>query len=86
MIVHGPDSVRARNLRLKAARVITVMSRGAVLRVTYTRRGSDFTLSDGTRVAPEVALHVVNDVRIRGADAGLFPTTPQTWKFDDQCT
>jgi hypothetical protein len=78
------DSVRARNLRLKAARVITSMSRGTMLRATHTSRGSNFTLSDGTRVPPEVALLVVNDVRIHSADAGLFPATSQTWRFDDQ--
>jgi len=54
-----------------------------MLRVTYTRHGSDFTLSDGTRVPPEVALLVVNDVRIHSADAGLFPATPQTWRYSD---
>jgi hypothetical protein len=59
------------------------MERGAMLRVTYTRHGSDFTLSDGTRVPPEVALLVVNDVRVHSADAGLFPTTPQTWRYSD---
>jgi len=83
MAIHAPDSLRARNVRLKAARVITSMERGATLRVTYTRHGSDFTLSDGTRIPPEVALLVVNDVRIHSADAGLFPATPQTWRYSD---
>jgi hypothetical protein len=80
------DSVRARNLRLRVAHCITAMTRGAVLHLTYTKHGSDFRLSDGTRVPPEVAMLVVNDVRIHSADAGLFPGTPQTWRFDDQST
>jgi hypothetical protein len=69
-MIRAPDSVRARSLRLKAARVITAMSRGTALSVAYTRHGSNFTLSDGTRVPPEVALLVVSDVRIHSADAG----------------
>jgi hypothetical protein len=80
MTIHAPDSVRARNLRLQAARVITTMTRGATLQLTYTKHGSDFHLSDGTRVPPEVALAVVNDTRIRSVDKGLFPGTPQTWR------
>jgi hypothetical protein len=74
------DSVQARHCRLKAARIITAMSRGATLQLTHTKHGSDFRLSDGTRVPPEVALAVVNDTRIRSVDKGLFPGAPQTWR------
>ena len=75
------DSVQAKNYRLKAARIITAMSRGAALHLTYTKYGSNFTLSNGTRVAPEIALLVVNDVRVCSVNDGLFPTTPQTWRY-----
>jgi hypothetical protein len=67
--------------RAAAARVITAMSRGASLNLTYTRRGSAFTLSDGTVVPPEIALAVVGDVRVVSVNDGLFPATPQTWRF-----
>ena len=65
--------------RAKAVRVITAMSRGCTLNLTFTKHGSAFTLSDGTHVAPEVAVMVINDVRILSACDGLFPL-PQTWR------
>jgi len=79
-------SLRAKHRRLDrrrggAARVITEMSRGASLRLTFTQRGSNFTLSNGIPVTPEVVLLVVNDVRIVSVNDGLFPTTPQTWTW-----
>ena len=67
--------------RVKAAHVITAMSRGASLNLTFTRKDSVFTLSDGTVVTPETALMVVNDIRICSVDDGLFPATPQTWRY-----
>ena len=81
MTIRASDSVRARNLRLRVAHCITAMTRGATLQLTYTRHGSDFCLSDGTRIPPEVALAVVNDTRIHSVDKGLFPGTPQTWRY-----
>jgi hypothetical protein len=76
---------RARRLqdrrREKAARVITAMERGQTLNLTFSKRGSDFTLSDGTPVSAETALLVVNDVRVVSVNDGLFPVTPQTWRF-----
>jgi hypothetical protein len=66
--------------RQKAARVITAMQRGASLNLTHTRKGSVFTLN-GTVVAPETALAVVNDVRVCSVNDGLFPATPQTWRY-----
>jgi hypothetical protein len=79
-------SLRAKRRQLDrrrrgAARVITEMARGASLHLAFTRHGSDFMLSNGTRVTPEVALLVVNDVRIVGVNDGLFPATPQTWRY-----
>ena len=79
-------SLRAKHRQLDrrrrgAARVITEMSRGASLHLAFTRHGSDFTLSNGTRVTPEVALLVVNDVRVVSVNDGLFPATPQTWRY-----
>jgi len=70
--------------RAAAARVITMMSRGATLNLTFTRSGSAFTLSNGAQVAPEVAIAVINDVRILSACDGLFPSLPQTWKHVEQ--
>ena len=76
---------RARRLRdrrrVKAARVLTKMSRGASLHLTFSKRGSDFTLSDGTSVSAETALMVVNDIRVVSVNDGLFPATPQTWRY-----
>jgi len=57
------------------------MSRGASLHLIFTRHGSNFTLSNGICVTPEVALLVVNDVRVVSANDGLFPTAPQTWRY-----
>jgi hypothetical protein len=70
--------------RAKAARVITAMSRGLSLHLTFSKRGSDFSLSNGTPVSTETALMVVNDVRVCSVNDGLFPTTPQTWRFIDR--
>jgi hypothetical protein len=67
--------------REKAARIITAMSRGAALHLTFTERGSDFALSNGVRVTPAVALMVVNDARVVSVNDGLFPATPQTWRY-----
>jgi hypothetical protein len=64
--------------RAKAARVITAMSRGLTLNLTFTKNSSVFTLSDGSRVASEVAVAVINDVRIISQSGGLFPSLPQT--------
>jgi len=57
------------------------MSRGASLNLTFMRNGSAFTLSDGTPVSSEIALMVVNDIRVVSVNDGLFPTTPQTWRY-----
>jgi hypothetical protein len=67
--------------RAAAARVITSMSCGRSLHQTFLKRGSVWTLSDGTIVPPEVALAVVNDVRVVSAGDGLFPQTSQTWRY-----
>jgi hypothetical protein len=57
------------------------MMRGAALHLTHTTHGSDFALSDGTRVAAGIALLVVNDLRVVSVNDGLFPATPQTWRY-----
>jgi hypothetical protein len=67
--------------REKAVHVITAMQRGASLNLTFTKRGSVWTLSGGTVVAPEIALAVVNDVRVYSVNDGLFPQIPQTWRY-----
>jgi hypothetical protein len=66
--------------RAAAARVILMMARGATLNLMFTKTGSAFTLSDGTYVAPEIAIMVINDVRIISLQDGLFPALPQTWR------
>jgi len=86
MSIPTVNSLRANHRKLDrrrgdAAHVISAMSRGASLHLTFTRRGSDFMLSNGIRVTPEVALLVVNDVRVVSVNDGLFPTTPQTWRY-----
>jgi hypothetical protein len=82
-MIHGPDSARARHLRLKAARVVTAMSRGVSLYLTHTGRGACYALSNGTRIPAEVAQVVINHACVRSADDGLFKVTPQVWKYSD---
>jgi len=72
--------------RVAAARVITAMERGATLNLMFTRHGSAFTLSNGEHVASEIALMVINDVRIISQLDGLLPSLPQSWKFIDQAS
>jgi len=67
--------------RLEAAKVITSMSHGMSLQLSFTQHGSDFILSNGTRVAPEVAIAVISDLRVVSQADGLFPSLPQTWIY-----
>jgi hypothetical protein len=67
--------------RQKVAQVITAMSRGLTLNLTFTRTGSAFTLSNGAHVASEIAIAVINDTRIISQSDGLFPSLPQTWRY-----
>jgi len=85
MTIHSVASIRrARRFqdrrREKAAAVIATMARGASLNLTHTQKGSVFSLN-GTVVAPKIALAVVNDVRVCSVNDGLFPATPQTWRY-----
>jgi hypothetical protein len=89
MTIHTVQSIRrVRRFqdrhRAKAARVITAMERGQMLHLMFTRNGSAFTLSNGAHVAPEVAIAVINDVRIISQNDGLFPSLPQSWKHVEQ--
>jgi hypothetical protein len=89
MTIHTVQSVRrARRFqdrrRAAAAHVMTMMSRGCALNLTFTKTGSAFTLSDGTHVASEVAMMVINDVHIISQSDGLFPSLPQTWRHIEQ--
>jgi hypothetical protein len=84
--MHIPESLRARRRHLDrrrhgAARIISEMSRGAALHLTFTKSGSNFVLSNGTPVPTDIALLVVNDVRVVSVNEGLFPTAPQTWRY-----
>jgi hypothetical protein len=83
MTIHGPDSLQARNVRLRVAHTITAMSRGAFLYLTHTKRGAQYMLSDGTRITSEIAELVIRDVRVHGVGDGLFQTTHQAWKYRD---
>ena len=82
MATRGYD-MRARNLRLKAAHVVTAMSRGASLYLTHTKRGACYALSNGTRIPSEIAQVVINHACVRSADDGLFKMTPQVWKYSE---
>jgi hypothetical protein len=57
------------------------MAAGASLHLMFLQHKSFWTLSDGTVVAPEIAMAVVNDVRVVSVGDGLFPATSQTWRF-----
>jgi hypothetical protein len=86
MTIHTVTSLKASRRRLDrrrsgAAHVITKMMRGAALHLTYSKSGSDFVLTDGTRVASDIATLVVNDLRIVCVNDGLFPATLQTWRY-----
>jgi hypothetical protein len=65
--------------RAAAARIIAQMARGLTMNLTFVKGGSAFTLSNGTRVPPQVAVMVINDTRIVSQSDGLFPALPQTW-------
>jgi hypothetical protein len=67
--------------RAGAARVVAAMSRGQSLHKHFTRSGPVYTLTDDQQVAADVAALVIADVRVRPVNDGLFPTTPQTWRW-----
>jgi len=70
--------------RLKAARVVTSMSRGAVLHLSFTRTGGTYSLSDGTRVPAEIAAEVLAHLCVVPLDHGLFPrATAQSWHYQE---
>jgi hypothetical protein len=73
--MHIPESLRARRRHLDRRR------HGAALHLTFTKSGSNFVLSNGTPVPTDIALLVVNDVRVVSVNDGLFPTAPQTWRY-----
>jgi hypothetical protein len=56
------------------------MASGASLHLMFLQHKSLWTLSDGTVVAPEIAMAVVNDVRVASVGDGLFQTS-QTWRY-----
>jgi hypothetical protein len=64
-----------------ASKVITEMQRGNALHLTHTRSGDQWTLSNGRHVAGDVARLVTTDTRVVSVNDGLFPATPQTWRF-----
>jgi hypothetical protein len=72
-----------RQQRLEAARVISAMSRGASMSLHFTKTGSAFMLSDGTHVRPEIAILVVNDLRVVSNADGLFSSLPQSWRYEE---
>jgi hypothetical protein len=76
--------MNAHRRRQTAARVIDAMAKGLTLHLTYARGGGRWALSNGKTVPSEVALAVVNDLRIIGVGDALFDDGPgQTWHYAD---
>jgi hypothetical protein len=74
---------RSERARRAAARIISAMARGVTLQLSFTKSGSHWRLSNGRPVAGDVALALVNDVRVVGDHDGLFENGPcQIWKYD----
>jgi hypothetical protein len=73
--MHTLTSLRAMRRHLDRRR------HNAALHLTFTKSGSNFVLSNGTPVPTDIALLVVNDVRVVPVNDGLFPSTPQTWRW-----
>jgi hypothetical protein len=65
--------------------VITAMHRGEALHKHFTPQGLIYRLNLGVRqVSNAVVALVVADVRVVPVNDGLFPSTPQTWRFVEQ--
>jgi hypothetical protein len=80
----GGACMNALQRRQTAARVIDAMAKGSTLHLMYTKSGSRWALSNGKAIASDVALMVVNDLRIVGAGDALFGGGPgQSWHYAD---
>jgi hypothetical protein len=81
-----PNPIRTKNARLNraAAIVIETMRGGQCLYVEFNRMtGPRWCLSNGEKVAAEVAKRVIVNPQIVAGNDGLFPdTTPQTWRIN----
>jgi hypothetical protein len=67
-----------------AAKVINEMQRGHALHLTHTRGGDLWVLSNGRRVDGNVARVVTTNTHVVSVNDGLFPMTPQTWRFVEE--
>jgi hypothetical protein len=71
----------ARDKRREAINVIRAMEAGASLHLTFGKANSYWELSNGKKVASDVALMVVNDLRVVGVGDSLFQgASSQTWR------
>jgi hypothetical protein len=83
------NEVRRSNRRLNhcragTAKVLTRMQRGASLHLPYERGQPLWRLSDGMRVAEDIARLVVADHRVRGVGDALFDgMPPQTYRYSE---
>jgi hypothetical protein len=64
---------RADRHRNGAARAIGKMRAGATLHLCFTNSGPTWFLSDRTKVAPDIAKIITDDVNVAGAGDSLFP-------------
>ena len=79
-------SLRASGRRLdrrltKVAHVLIAMQRGAALQLAHTRGGDQWALSDGRHVPASIAALVIANRNVAPAGDGLFPNTPQTFRW-----
>jgi hypothetical protein len=69
--------------RLDAVCVLTAMQRGEALHQHFSREGPIYPLTNGQPVAADVAALVITDIRVVPVNDGLFPGTPQTWRWTE---
>jgi hypothetical protein len=67
--------------RCAAARVISAMQSGEALKKHFTSQGPVYTLTNGKPVSHDVAAVVTADIQVIPVNDGLFPGTPQTWRW-----
>ena len=79
--LHAKRRVLDRRRRHGATRVISEMSRSAALHLAFTKSGSNFVPSNDTPVSTDIALLDGERLRVVPVNDGLFPGTPQTWRW-----
>ena len=79
-----PNPTRTKNARLNraAAIVLDTMRRGQSLHLEFSWTGPRWCLSNGEKVAAEVAKRVIVSPEILAGEDALFSeTSPQTWRI-----